>query len=656
MTAQQIKHRLNEAIAHHNAGRTDRAEAIYRQLLPFAPRAPIIFHLLGLLSEQQGRFDEAIRHYSQSVRLDPTAVNSAIRLSAVFIAQGRLADAESLLVAATQRQPKSHEAWNALAFAMKVRGNLLGAATCNQKSVELNPQYAEGWCQFGLTLGSMGKNEQALQRYDRALAVDPKCILARYGRAQSLHKTYRVDESIVEYDAFLRAQPDHLEAMSFRLFALQNSAALTREQLFAEHQAYGQAAGREAAMPIGHDLSPTRRLRVAVLSPDLRTHSCAYFLEPLLRHLHPTQFEIYLYHDHFVEDAMSARLRGLAAKWRNFVGQPHAFVEAAIRADKPDILIDLAGHIANTIRLPLFAKRLAPVQITYLGYPDTTGVTAMDFRFTDAVADPAGTADRYATEKLVRFAPTAWTYQPPSEAPAIPALPSTTSGAFTFGCFNSPTKFTDGAFDAWARLLHAVPKSRLVLKGRDFEESGVRDRLLRRMEARGIPVAAVELLPRTATTADHLAQYARVDVALDTFPYNGTTTTCEALWLGRPVVTLCGDRHASRVGASLLTAIGRPEWIAHDADDYVRIAAGLAADQAALANASAGLRDQMLRSPMLDHVGQSARFAAALRECWRVKVQTAGTHLEESTKPSIASASSDLGVKGRAPITSSTTA
>ena len=225
-------------------------------------------------------------------------------------------------------------------------------------------------------------------------------------------------EAIAEYGEFLARNPGHHEARSYRLFALHNLDEISREQLFAEHVAYGKAVGVAAPRQWRNVRDPERRLRVAILSPDLREHSCAYFLTPLLQHLDRNQFEVYLYHDHFREDATSARLRALAAVWRNFVGQPHPMVEKTIVQDAPDILIDLAGHTGMTNRLPLFAKRLAPVQITYLGYPNTTGVAAMDYRFTDAIADPEGEADRFATEKLVRFAPTAWVYSPPIDAPA----------------------------------------------------------------------------------------------------------------------------------------------------------------------------------------------------------------------------------------------
>jgi protein O-GlcNAc transferase len=291
-------------------------------------------------------------------------------------------------------------------------------------------------------------------------------------------------------------------------------------------------------------------------------------------------------------------------------------VEQTIRSDAPDILIDLAGHTGMTNRLPLFARRLAPVQITYLGYPNTTGLKAMDYRFTDALADPVGESDRFATEKLVRFSSTAWTYQPSTEAPDLSGTQLDASAPVTFGCFNTLSKITDSMLRLWSRILNEVPSSRLLLKGAGLEHSAVRARYLERFRRLEMPIERVELVGRTPDTASHLALYRRVNVALDTFPYHGTTTTCEALWMGVPVVTLAGDQHMSRVGVSLLTAIGRPEWITCHPDEYVQAAVTLAKDRAKLQSLRDGLRGELARSPLLDHAGQSERFATALRECW----------------------------------------
>ncbi len=618
----QLRKRLNEAVGQHEAGRLERAEALYAQIAADAPRVAAVFELWGRLAEQQGRLDDAIRRFRYALQLEPRSVARGIQLAGVQMAAGRAADAEQVLRRLTAEQPRSFEAWTALGFALKLQARLDEALACHERAVQNNPRSAEGWQHYGFTLTLAGRNFQALEKQDRALALNPRLTGARYGRAQALQRIYRTEEAVADYDAVIRAEPKNLEARSFRLFALQSLDGVSRERLLAEHRAYGELVGRGPAVLPGCDPAPDRRLRVAILSPDFRTHSCAYFIEPLLRALDPAAFELYLYHDHFIEDAVSARLRSHAVVWRKIVGQTAGVFERLVRSDQPDVLVDLTGHVGNTIRLPSLAKRLAPVQITYLGYPDTTGVPAMDYRFTDAIADPPGEADRFATETLVRFAPVAWTYLPPAAAPDVSPPPSAAGGPVTFGCFSSPTKFTDPLLAAWARLLARVPESRLLLKGRDFHETPVREAMLQRLHRQGVPLERVVLLPRAPDTASHLAQYAQMDIALDTFPYTGTTTTCEALWMGRPVVTLCGDRHAARVGASLLTAVGHPEWIAQSADDYVRIAAELADRRPAGAVAGA-LRDAVRRSALMDYTGQAACFARALRACWQERGRAA---------------------------------
>jgi predicted O-linked N-acetylglucosamine transferase (SPINDLY family) len=453
--------------------------------------------------------------------------------------------------------------------------------------------------------------------HERAIAADAGYAKGYYGRAQVLQQMHRLTEAVAAYDRFLAFEPANHEARSYRLYALNHLDNIERTRLFDEHVAYGRSIGNHPVPQFSNTAVRDRRLRLAILSPDLRAHSCAYFIEPLLRHLDPAQFELYLYHDHFREDAISQRLKTLAAVWRNFVGQPALAVEKAIRADAPDILVDLAGHTGMTSRLPLFARHLAPVQINYLGYPNTTGVPAMHYRFTDEIVDPVGDADTLATEKLVRFAPTAWAYEAPAAAPEPGPAPCAASGAITFGCFNNVAKISDTILGLWARVLAATPGSRLLLKGRGFSEETVRQRYFARFVSAGLPVDRVEFLERTAKTDDHLALYRRVDISLDTFPYHGTTTTCEALWMGVPVVTLMGDRHIARVSGSLLTAIGRSAWVAQTADDYVRIATELAADPEKLASIRASLRGEVRNSPLGDHASQSACFASAIRDCWQ---------------------------------------
>lgn len=617
MSPAKLQTQLQLAVAHHRAGRLAEAELIYRQLRASLPRSFDVLHLSGLVAYQQGRLAQAVDWLGRAHALDRTHVVCEMRFGLALLASRRTADAESHLRHVVAAKPDLHEGWDNLAYCLKTQDRLDEAIACHEKSVTLKPDSASGWYNYGLTLSLSGRSADALRCHEKALAADPRYALARFGRAQALHQADRIGEAVADYTAFLALQPQHDEARSYRLFALHNLDGISREQLFAEHVAYGKRVGEAPPQSFSNSRDPGRRLRLGILSPDLRAHSCAYFIEPLLRHLDRTQFEVYLYHDHFREDAVSERLRPLAAVWRNVVGQPGPAVEQAIRGDAPDILIDLAGHTGMTNRLPLFARRLAPVQVTYLGYPNTTGVPAMDYRFTDETADPTGDADAFATEQLVRFAPTAWCYTPPAATPSPTVAPSLARGHVTFGCFNNPAKITDAMLGVWAEILHAVPESRLRLKGRGLGSAEARARYAERLARLGVPAERVDLFDRTPDTQSHLAQYHEIDIALDTFPYHGTTTTCEALWMGRPVVTLAGDRHVARVGMSLLRAVGRPHWIARDAAEYARIAVGLALDRETLAAECGHLRAALETSPLMDHAGQAARFAAALRTCWQ---------------------------------------
>lgn len=616
MNPAKLQSLLEAAVAHHRAGRLVEAETIYRQARVAAPKNFDALHLSGLVAYQQGRMAEAVDLLGRAHKIDPKSTLCEIRYAMALLATGRTADAEARLRRLVAAQPALAEGWENLAYCLKTQDRLDEAAACHEKVAKLKPAHADGWYNYGLTLSLMGRFVDALACHDRALAADPRFALGHFGRAQALHQADRVPEAVEAYGKFLALEPQNHEARSYRLMALHNLDSISREDLFAEHVAYGRAVGEPAPATFAQAPEPGRRLRLAILSPDLRTHSCAYFLEPLLQHLDRSQFDLYLYHDHFREDAVSARLKALATVWRNFIGQPMPTVEKTIRADAPDILIDLAGHTGMTNRLPLLARRVAPVQVTYLGYPNTTGVPAMDYRFTDGIADPDGDADRFATEKLVRFAPTAWTYAPPADAPEVAEAPCAASGKITFGCFNSPAKITDPVLALWGRILAAIPEARLRLKGRGFGSEATRALYRARFARLGVPEDRVDLLERTPDTKSHLALYHEVDIALDTFPYHGTTTTCESLWMGVPVISLAGECHMARVGTSLLTAAGHADWIAASPDEYVRIARELAADPARLRAARAQLRDELRRSPLLDHAGQARRFADALRQCW----------------------------------------
>jgi predicted O-linked N-acetylglucosamine transferase (SPINDLY family) len=343
---------------------------------------------------------------------------------------------------------------------------------------------------------------------------------------------------------------------------------------------------------------------------------------PLLAGHHRERVEVTCYSLTAVEDEVTRRVRSLPVRWRSLAALSDAQAAAEIRADGIDILVDLAGHTAGN-RLAIFAYKPAPVQVTWLGYPDTTGLSTMDFRITDAVADPAG-AEALHTETLWRLPGGFLCYEPSADAPAVGGLPALERGFVTFGSFNAPAKLSPSCVRLWAALLGAVPGSRLLLKAGAFADGEMRGRVVAAFAERGVGAEQILFRGYAESAAEHLAAYNEVDIALDTFPYNGTTTTCDALWMGAPVLTLCGRTHAARMGASLLTAVGMEGWVAETAADFVRIGQAWAADLAGLAAMRTGLRGRM--AAVTDREAFATRLEAAFAGMWKARVGEVGAN------------------------------
>ena len=623
MSPTKITQQLQQALEHHRAGRADAAERLYVAVCAAAPKLFDAWHLSGQLALQQRRPADAVERLTRAAKLNPQSAACRLKLAAALKAVGRLAEARGEAGKAAELDPRSADAHFLLGELAAALDGLAAAVAPFRRVTELQPEAADGWANLGVALAqSNGSPAEILAAFGRALAIDPNNVQALTGRAFHFQQTYDLRGAVAGYGEVLRRAPQRHDARSARLMSLQYLDDVSAEQLAAEHRAFGRLhPERPATLP--HSPEPERRLRLAFLSPDLRAHSVAYFLEPLLAHLPAAEFEVILYHDHPKVDAVSERLRRHGATWRHVAGWSDAKLEQVIRDDVVDVLVDLAGHTGCN-RLPLFARRLAPVQITYLGYPDTTGLPAMDYRFVDPVTDPAGAEARH-TERLVRFAPTAWSYAPPPDAPAVVPPPSAAGAPVVFGCFNNFAKVSDSLLGWWSRILHAVPESRIRLKGQGLDSPGMAARIHEGFARHGLTPDRIELAGRTTGLAAHLACYGAIDIALDTFPYHGTTTTCDALWMGRPVIAVEGDRHASRVGASLLRAVGCPELIARDADEYVALAVSLAADRHRLAERCGRLREQMRASDLLAHARQAQRFGAAVRSCWGEWCARAGT-------------------------------
>ena len=342
----------------------------------------------------------------------------------------------------------------------------------------------------------------------------------------------------------------------------------------------------------------------------------AYFLEPVLQRHDRSRFEVFCYHSGAGEDDLSTRLRSHAEHWRAVARLSPDELERALRTDCLDLLVELSGHTDGN-RLAVVARRVAPVQVTYLGYPNTTGLSAVDYRITDAHADPPGESDALHTERLVRLPETFLCYTPPFEGEPAAQPPARTRGRLTFGSFNNLAKLSAANIALWARVLDAVPDATLMIKTGGLQDPGLRRVVLERFRAVGIDAARLELAAPTDSIEAHMRSYDRVDIALDSYPYHGTTTTLDALWMGVPVVTLCGDRHAARVSASILHTLGLDELVAATAQDYVRIAQRLALDVDRLETLRRTLRGRLHASPLMDGVRFTRQLEATYLQMWQ---------------------------------------
>lgn len=402
----------------------------------------------------------------------------------------------------------------------------------------------------------------------------------------------------------------------------------TPESILVAHRAAGAAIAAAAPVlpPLQQRLrNSARPITIGLVSPNFHRHSVSYFLRPILRHLDRQRFRVLAYADHppgGQPDEVTSEFRELTQGWCDTTSLSDEALATRVREDAVDVLIDLAGHTAGD-RLGVFAARAAPVQITAIGYPNTTGVPNMDWRLVDALTDPPG-FESHASERLLQMSQSGrgcflcYTPGPEAEVPPAPPPPCTrdASAPITYGSFNTQIKVTPGTLDTWARLLHAVTGSRLVLKNHVLNAPAEANFIRHEFKTRGIAPERLTLRGVTAGRREHLEAYADVDIALDTFPYHGTTTTCEALLMGVPVITRAGDRHASRVGVSLLSAVGLQEFIARDADDFIRLAATLTADRPRLASLRSELRPRLLSSPLCDAKAYAARFAQAIEHAW----------------------------------------
>lgn len=473
------------------------------------------------------------------------------------------------------------------------------------------------WLDEAEALQAQGDLTGALECYRGCVAAHPANLEARLALTNALASAWRADECLEACADALKLASDP-ELFSGLLLYSHYGERPDRRALYEMHLRYGELMSA-IAPPVQRDQhrnapDPERVLRIGYVSRNFSQHAVGYFVEPVIARHDRERYRVYCYHTHPLVDAVTERIAQLADGWRHAHADDTDALAARVREDEIDVLVDLGGH-TKLNRLPMFARKPAPVQMTWLGYPDTTGLSSIDYRITDATADPPPSADRFCSERLLRLDCLFLCYQPPADSP--PVATRERGEAIVFGSFNHLLKVNGALIDLWARILEGVPGSRMLIKASTLANDEAVRRLLDRFRIAGIGADRLELRAWETERTRHLEAYNDIDIALDTFPYNGTTTTCEALWMGVPVVTLSGDMHVSRVGTTLLASVGLDELAAEVPQAYVQIAIELARDAARRVALRSSMRERLARSPLLDHGGFTRNLEGAYRQAWQ---------------------------------------
>lgn len=579
MPESSIDRAFARALAHHQAGRLREAEQAYRRILERYPEHADTLNLLGVIALQAGQLEPALELVQRAVALRPDAAACRNNLGRILEDLGRTDEAAAAYAAAIARDPACAEAFNNLGRLLEGRDRLAEAADRYRAAIRLDADYAEPHTNLGNVLKAQGELDAAIAAYRRAIELRPDLSMLHSNLLLTLHY----------HSGYAPAD-------------------LAREHgLWAERHVAPLAAERR---PHEHDAAPDRRLRIGYVSPDFREHATARFMLPLLRNHDRAQVEVFAYSDVTRPDGVTERIRAHADAWRDVATFSDAELDAVVRRDRIDILVDLAAHAARN-RLLVFARKPAPVQVTYLAYCSTTGVDAIDYRLTDRFLDPPDGDLGHYVERSVHLPDCYWCYS----APVLPGGPPPTerrAGPPTFGCLNNFAKVTPDTLRVWTALLGRVPEARLVLHARAGSH---RERVLESLRGGGVSETRVTFVGRQPLEA-YLQTYRDIDVALDPFPFAGGTTTCDALWMGVPVVSLSGATAVSRAGLSLLSHAGLGHLVARNEAQYLEIAAALIRDPDALGALRRELRARLEASPVMDAPRFARSLEAAFRGMW----------------------------------------
>ena len=616
-----------DAGIHYNIGNLLRhqeqyQEAIkaYRQALEIKPEVALTWNNLGLAQQKLGQLAAAEESFRQAVHCNPDHAGIYSNYGNVLCDDNRAAEAIELYRKALEIDPDFAEAWNNMGMALWSQGENETAIEYYQKALQLDTRSLAAYNNLGNAYNALGQYKKALSYYQQVLALDPDNAETLNNIGNSYNEQGQHETAYQYFRRVLEIKPQFKAAHSNLLFLLSYNVLRTPVEMLEAHREWDRihgSVGRKHAYTHPTTGDPGKRLRIGYVSPDFRLHAVSFFIEPILRNHHRQQVEVFCYAEISRPDNVTTHLQAQADHWRSTIGLTDEALAQQIHEDGIDILVDLAGHTAGN-RLGAFSYKPAPVQASYLGYFTTTGLATMDYWISDEVLTPKDTVE-LSTETIYRLPRCCLSYQPPAEAPAV-VMPQ--NDRVTFGSFNHLSKISPATIALWSAVLHAVPTAQLLLKSKQLNDTAVQDKTRARFAEHGISAERLILLPMTPTVEEHLGIYGRVDIALDTIPRTGGSTTTEALWMGVPVITLAGERFIERLSATMLSAIGLEALITRSREDFVACAAALAHDHERRTSLRADLRQRMAHSPLCDAADLCRILENAYRSMWRHHLST----------------------------------
>ena len=622
------------ALAAFQSGNVGRAQQICTELVKGQTDHDRAHFLLGLMAHQRGNHQEALERISRAVGLNPSMAGYHANLAPVLLALGRFDDAIGSARQALRLQPIYPEASLNLGNALLTRGEVDAAIEAYRNAIQHSPQdpgagslsvAAKAQNNLGHALHLRGNLDEAIAILRELLTRHPGVAEFHVNLANALKDHGLIEDAVAEYRAATRAAPADAGIGSAMLYSLWFHPGMSPREIYQEHAAWSRRHADPLRDPRPHenDRDPQRRLRVGYLSPYFRGHVSGLLLEPVLAHHDHQQFELFCYSTTFSPDEVTQRLQSHSDVWRDLAGLSDEALAQQIRADRIDILVDVTAHMDGNRALVL-ARKPAPVQVNYLAYPATSGMSAMDYRITCAWLDPQTTLEDDASnnsEQLMRVPNTFWCYGPLATSPAVNELPAPSNGTFTFASLNSFSKINGQVIELWCEVLQAVPNSRLMILVAGGEEGN--RTIAPRFQRHGVEANRLRFVDRQPRD-QYLSLFNEADLSLDPFPYNGHTTSLDSLWMGVPFVTLAGNSPISRAGACILGNVGLSDFVAMGKQRYLELCVELAGDLPRLASIRRSLRERMQESPLTDAAVFTRNLESAYRRMWHSWTQSTG--------------------------------